>query len=70
VVHIEEAVPVVRLPHLDRLRTALAAWVIGGHALLGYSTVGGWPCAEVNEVSFAPPMSWCSSRCWAPPGCS
>jgi hypothetical protein len=45
----------IRLPHLDNLRTALVAWVIGGHALLGYSAVGGWPYDEVNEVTFAPP---------------
>lgn len=44
----------VRLQHLDRLRTALVAWVIACHALLGYSAVGGWPYDEVNEVSFAP----------------
>lgn len=31
-----------RLPHLDNLRTVLVAWVIGGHALLGYTAVGGW----------------------------
>jgi hypothetical protein len=43
-----------RLQHLDRLRTALVAWVIACHALLGYSAVGGWPYDEVNEVTFAP----------------
>jgi Acyltransferase family len=43
-----------RLPHLDDLRTALVAWVIGGHALLGYSHVGGWAYDEVHEVTFAP----------------
>lgn len=36
------------------MKTALVAWVIGAHALLGYTTVGGWPYDEVNEVSFAP----------------
>jgi hypothetical protein len=55
VANIEAAVHVARLPHLDRLRTGLVAWVIGGHALLGYSAVGGWPYDEVNEVSFAAP---------------
>ena len=43
-----------RLPHLDNLRAVLVAWVIGGHALLGYSAVGGWAYDEVNEVNFAP----------------
>jgi len=43
-----------RLAHLDNLRTTLVAWVIGGHALLGYSAVGGWAYDEVREVAFAP----------------
>ena len=44
-----------RMPHLDNLRTILVAWVIGGHALLGYSAVGGWAYDEFHEVTFAPP---------------
>src|ERR1044071_3296034 len=44
-----------RLAHLDNLRTILVAWVIGGHALLGYSAVGGWAYDEFHEVTFAPP---------------
>jgi hypothetical protein len=32
----------------------LVAWVVGGHALLGYSAVGGWAYDEINEVTFAP----------------
>jgi Acyltransferase family len=44
----------VRLPHLDNLRTVLVAWVIGGHAVLGYSSVGGWAYEEVREVTFSP----------------
>lgn len=43
-----------RLPQVDNVKTALVAWVIGAHALLGYTAVGGWPYDEVNEVSFAP----------------
>src|ERR1700750_243946 len=47
--------PVVRrLPHLDNLRTILVAWVIGGHALLGYSAAGGWAYDEVHQVTLAP----------------
>ncbi|NIJ10657.1 hypothetical protein FHU38_001001 [Saccharomonospora amisosensis] len=43
-----------RVPALDTLRAALVAWIIGGHALLGYSAVGGWAYDEVNEVTFTP----------------
>ncbi|MFC5286756.1 acyltransferase [Actinokineospora guangxiensis] len=43
-----------RLAHVDGLKAGLVAWIIGGHALLGYSAVGGWPYDEVNEVTFQP----------------
>ena len=43
-----------RLPYLDNVRTAMVAWIIGGHALLGYTAIGGWPYDEVHEVTFAP----------------
>jgi hypothetical protein len=43
-----------RLPHVDNVKTALVAWVIGAHALLGYTAVGGWPYDEVNETTFRP----------------
>ncbi|GAA0210657.1 acyltransferase [Saccharothrix mutabilis subsp. mutabilis] len=43
-----------RLTAVDNLKVLLVAWVIGGHALLGYSAVGGWPYDEVNEVTFTP----------------
>jgi peptidoglycan/LPS O-acetylase OafA/YrhL len=43
-----------RMPYLDNLRTAMVAWIIGGHALLGYTTIGGWQYAEVHEAAFAP----------------
>ncbi|MHC1561572.1 acyltransferase family protein [Actinomycetospora sp. C-140] len=46
--------PRERLPHLDNLRTLLVAWVIGGHALLGYSAVGGWAYDELHEVTYDP----------------
>lgn len=45
---------VVRAPSMDALRTLLVAWIIGGHALLGYTTIGGWAYDEVNEVSLHP----------------
>lgn len=41
-------------PYLDNLRTAMVAWIIGGHALAGYAAIGGWPYDEVHEVTFAP----------------
>jgi hypothetical protein len=40
-----------RLPHVDNLKTVMVAWIIAGHALLGYSAIGGWPYDEVNEVT-------------------
>lgn len=47
-----------RVSALDTLRAALVAWIIGGHALLGYSAVGGWAYDEVNEVTFAPAVEY------------
>jgi hypothetical protein len=41
-----------RLSHVDALKAAMVAWIIVGHALLGYSAIGGWPYDEVNEVTF------------------
>jgi peptidoglycan/LPS O-acetylase OafA/YrhL len=43
----------MRLPYLDNLRTTMIAWIIAGHALLGYTAIGGWPYDEVHEVTFA-----------------
>lgn len=43
-----------RVSQVDNLRTMMVAWVIGAHALMGYSAVGGWAYDEVNEVTFAP----------------
>ncbi|QVQ54268.1 acyltransferase [Spiractinospora alimapuensis] len=45
-----------RIASLDVLRTGLVAWIIGGHALLGYAAVGGWAYDEVNEVTLARPV--------------
>lgn len=41
-----------RLPAIDNLKAAMVAWIIAGHALVGYSAIGGWPYDEVNEVTF------------------
>ena len=48
------ATRVERLPHVDNLRAVMVAWIIGGHALLGYSAIGGWPYQEVQETTFHP----------------
>lgn len=45
----------VRLRHLDNLKTALVGYVIAGHALVGYSSLGGWAYGEIREVTLAPP---------------
>ena len=47
-----------RLPHVDNLRTVLVAWIVGGHALLGYSAIGGWEYAEVKEATFGARVEW------------
>lgn len=39
---------------MDTLRALVVAWVIAGHALLGYSTLGGWVYDQVAEVRFEP----------------
>lgn len=39
---------------MDTLRTILVGWIIAGHALLGYSSVGGWAYDEVSETTFDP----------------
>jgi hypothetical protein len=43
-----------RLIAVDNLKALLVAWIIGFHALLGYTAIGGWPYDEVNEVTMSP----------------
>jgi hypothetical protein len=43
-----------RLVAVDNLKALLVAWIIGFHALLGYTAIGGWPYDEVNEVTMSP----------------
>lgn len=43
-----------RMSQVDNLRTLMVAWVIGAHALMGYTAVGGWAYDEVNEATFSP----------------
>jgi hypothetical protein len=40
-----------RIVPLDNLKAVLVAWVIAGHAFLGYAAVGGWPYDEVAETT-------------------
>lgn len=50
--------PPDRLPAIDVLRAFLVAWIIAGHALLGYTAVGGWAYSHITEVRFAPRVEW------------
>ncbi|MCE5291204.1 MAG: acyltransferase [Nocardiaceae bacterium] len=43
-----------RLAYLDNLRTALVAWIIAAHGLLGYSAAGGWAYHEIAESRIRP----------------
>lgn len=45
---------VQRLLAVDNLKTVMVSWIIAGHALLGYSAIGGWPYDKVNEVTLGP----------------
>jgi hypothetical protein len=40
-----------RIVPIDNLKAVLVAWVIAGHAFLGYAAVGGWPYDEVAETT-------------------
>jgi hypothetical protein len=42
-----------RLPHLDDLKVWLVAVIIGGHAVIGYTT-GDWTYQEIQETRVAP----------------
>jgi peptidoglycan/LPS O-acetylase OafA/YrhL len=53
VVAVVQARQVHRRPEIDNLRTLMVVWIIAGHAVLGYSAIGGWPYDEVQEVTLA-----------------
>jgi fucose 4-O-acetylase-like acetyltransferase len=40
-----------RVVAIDNLKAVLVAWVIAGHAMLGYTAIGGWPYDEVSETT-------------------
>jgi hypothetical protein len=42
------------------------AWIIFGHALLGYVSYGGWEYAEVREVTYGPALELVLSAVFAP----
>ena len=44
-----------RIVQVDNLRSLLIAWIIGCHAIAGYTAIGGWPYDEVSET-ILPPM--------------
>jgi fucose 4-O-acetylase-like acetyltransferase len=47
-----------RFAPIDNLRAVLVAWVIVGHALAGYTVVGGWPYDEVTEATMPRNLEW------------
>ena len=55
-----------RLIAVDNLKALLVAWIIGFHALLGYTAFGGWPYDEVNEVTMSPSTELVLSRVLGP----
>ena len=58
--------PSARLVHVDNLKSLLVAWIIGCHALLGYTVIGGWPYDEVTEVTLSPPVELVSTLVLGP----
>ena len=47
-----------RIVQVDNLKALLVAWIIGCHALLGYTAIGGWPYDEVQETTIPPRMEF------------
>ena len=45
-----------RVVSVDALKVILVSWVIGCHALLGYTRIGGWSYDEVAEATIPPPV--------------
>jgi hypothetical protein len=45
-----------RLVPIDNLKAVLVAWIIAGHAMLGYAAIGGWPYDEVSETRMPPQL--------------
>src|SRR4030095_8334192 len=45
-----------RVVPIDNLKAVLVAWIIAGHAMLGYTAIGGWPYDEVSETTLPPQL--------------
>ena len=45
-----------RVVPIDKLKAILVAWIIAGHAMLGYTAIGGWPYDEVSEATLPPQL--------------
>jgi Acyltransferase family len=45
-----------RIVPIDNLKAVLVAWIIAGHAMLGYAAIGGWPYDEVSETNLPPQL--------------
>jgi hypothetical protein len=45
-----------RIVPIDNLKAVLVAWIIAGHAMLGYAAIGGWPYDEVSETTLPPQL--------------
>ena len=43
-----------RVIQVDNFKSLLVAWIIGCHALVGYTAIGGWPYDEVKEITMSP----------------
>lgn len=55
-----------RVVAVDNLKALLVAWVIGGHALMGYAAIGGWPYDEVQEGTLPPAVEYVLSALLGP----
>src|SRR5215213_6299674 len=47
-----------RIVAIDNLKSLLVAWIIANHAVVGYTTIGGWPYDEVNETTLPPSVEY------------
>ena|SRR5215211_3749371 len=47
-----------RIVEIDNFKSALVAWVIGCHVLMGYTAIGGWPYDEVQETTLSPQLEY------------
>jgi hypothetical protein len=55
-----------RIAAVDNLRSMLVAWVIGCHAVVGYTAIGGWPYDEVQEGTLPSGLEYALSATLGP----